>query len=282
MRARPSSRPAAALAATIASAAFGGCVRAPDPLELDPDVASVAIMLLAGEREARLIAVHPHRQLAEAAPAVAATLRGPGWTAAFTDAPELGVCTSAPPHEWPGPAKCLRAVLPEEIRGGGKYEIEGAAPLGAFSGGVTMPEAPVLIEPGDSLFLPMPTGYEVHLIPVRYRVGSDVGTLLADIVDAFLMEEDGTEREIEGHYLGYFGDPLEGAEADTVRIEYHDRPVRFSLRLLGIGRNYTNFLENEGVFPLPRPWPSFGIEGEGVYGYFDGVASSRASRVWIQ
>ena len=276
MSARATFRFSAALAAVAAS---GGCVRQPDPLELDPDVVSLAIMLVAGEREARLIAVHPHRQPDEAAPTVTATLRSPGWTAAFADAPELDVCTSA---GWQGPAKCFHAVLPEEIRGGEKYEIEGTVPLGAFSGGVTIPEVPVLIEPGDSLLLPLSNDYEDYTIPVRYQVGSDVGTLLADILDAFWMEEDGTETEIEGHYLGYFGDPLEGAGADTVRIHYPGRPLRFSLRLLGIGRNYTNFLENEGIFVLRRPWPSFGIDGEGVYGYFDGVAPSRVSRVWIQ
>ena len=275
------SRFAAALAAVAASVAFGGCVRQPDPLELDPDVVSLAIMLVAGEREARLIAVHPHRRPDEAAPTVAATLRGPGWTAAFADAPELDVCTSA---GWQGPAKCLHSVLPKEIRGGEKYEVEGTVPLGAFSGGVTVPEVPVLIEPGDSLSLPLSNDYEDHLpIPLRYRIGSDVGTLLADVLDIFQLEEDGTETELEPHYVGDFSRPLEGPEADTVRIEYYGtRPLRFSLRLLGIGRNYTNFLENEGVFVLRRPWPSFGIDGEGVYGYFDGVNSSRVSRVWIR
>lgn len=276
MSARAVFRSAAALVAVAASPACD-LVR---PLEVDPDVASVAIMLVAGEREARLIAVHPHRQPDEAAPTLTATLKGPGWTAAFADAPELQTCTRTPAHEWPGPARCLRAVLPREIRGGEKYEIEGTAPLGAFSGEVVLPAAPVLIEPGDSLHLPMPAEYEDHLIPVRYRIGSDVGTLLADVLDAFRMEEDGTEREVQMGYVAL--EPLEGAEADTVRIHYHTAPLRFSLRILGIGRNYTNFLENEGIFPLPRPWPSFGIEGEGVYGYFDGVVPSRVSRVWVR
>lgn len=40
--------------------------------------------------------------------------------------------------------------------------------------------------------------------------------------------------------------------------------------------------ENEGIFPPPRPWPSFGIEGEGVYGYLDGVAPSRVTRVRVR
>ncbi len=177
---------------------------------------------------------------------------------------------------------CLRAVLPQEIRAGEGYEIEGTAPLGSFSGEVVLPLAPVLHEPGDSLHLPMPTEYENHLIPMRYRIGSDVGTLLADVLDVFQLEEDGTETGIDAGFLGYFARPLEGAEADTVRIHYHEKPLRFSLRIVGIGWNYTNFLENEGIFPLPKPWPSFGIEGEGVYGYFDGVVPSRVSRVWVR
>ena len=275
MSARTAFRFAAALAAVAASPAC----ELVHPLEVDPDMVSVAIMLVAGEREARLIAVHPHRQPREAAPTLTATLKGPGWTAAFSETLELRTCTRTNAHDWPGPATCLRAVLPQEIRGGEKYEIEGTAPLGAFSGEVVLPAAPVLIEPGDSLDLPMPTEYEDHLIPMRYRIGSDVGTLLADVLDAFRVEEDGTETEIEMGYVAR--EPLEGAEADTIRIYYHGRPLRFSLRLLGIGWNYTNFLENEGIFPLPRPW-SFGIEGEGVYGYFDGIVPSRVSRVWVR
>lgn len=273
---------AAGLAATVASAA---CVRPPDPLELDPDVVSVAIMLLAGEREARVLAAHPHRQSDEEPPTLTATLRGPGWTAAFSDTLELQACTRTQAHDWPGPERCLRAVLPEEVRGGERYAIEGTATIGSFSGEVVLPAAPVLIGPEDSLQLPMPTDYEDQLIPMRYRIGDDVGTLLAEVLDIFRMEKDGTETKLESHYVGDFGRPLEGDGADTVRIHYfdeHRRPLRFSLRILGIGWNYTNFTENEGIFPLPRPWPSFGIDGEGVYGYFDGVVPSRVSRVWVR
>ena len=271
------------LAAGLAvSAAFQGCIRVPDPLELDPDVVSVAVMLLAGEREALLLAAHPHRQPDEDPPTLVATLRGPGWTATFSDTVELRACTRTEAQNRQSPEICLRAEVPEEIRGGEKYEIEGTAPIGFFNGAVTTPAAPVLVEPGDSLHLSTPTGYEDQLILVRYRTGTDVGTLLADVLDIFRLEEDGTETELESHYLGDFGRPLEGTEADTVRIESRGRSLRFSLRLLGIGWNYTNFIENEGIFPLPRPWPSFGIDGEGVYGYFDGVAPSRVSRVWVR
>ena len=264
----------------MAAVAASGCVRPPDPLELHPDVVSVAIMLEGGAREARMLAAHPHRDLNEPAPTVTVTLKGPGWTAAFSDTLELVECI--PENRWQGPARCLRAVLPEEVRGGAAYEIEGTAPLGSFSGEVVLPAAPVLIEPRDSLHLPMPTDYEGHLIPVRYRIGSDVGTLLADVLDIFQTEEDGTERRVEAYHVGHFPQALKGEEADSVHIEYLKKPVRFSLRLWGIGRNYTNFLENEGIYTLPQPWPSFGIEGEGVYGYFDGAVPSRLARVWIR
>ena len=265
--------------------ASAACVRPPDPLELDPDVVSVAIMLLAGEREAHLLAAHPHRQSDEDAPTLTATLRGPGWKAAFSDTVELRACTLTEAQNRPGPERCLRAVLPEEVRERERYAIEGTAPIGSFSGEVVLPAAPVLIEPEDTLHLPMPTDYEDQLIPMRYRIGDDIGTLLADVLDIFRMEKDGTETKLEPHYVGDFGRPLKGAGADVVRIYYfdeHGRPLRFSLRVLGIGWNHTNFAENEGIFPLPRPWPSFGIDGEGVYGYFDGVVPSRASRVWIR
>ena len=280
MRPRAAFRSAAALAAVAGSTACGDFIRPPDPLDIDPDVVSVAIMLVAGEHEARLLAVHPHRKPDEDPPTLTATLKGAGWTAAFSDTLELEACTRA--GDWPGPAKCLRALLPREIRGGDAYQIEGTAPLGAFSGEVVLPVAPDLREPGDSLHLPMPPEYEDHRIPVRYRIGSDVGTLLADVLDGFWLEEDGTETEVEGRFLGYFARPLEGAESDTVGIYYHEKPLRFSLRLLGIGWNYTNFVQNEGIFPLPKPWPSFGIEGEGVYGYFDGVVPSRVTRVRVR
>ena len=281
MRARAAFRSAAALAAVVASPACDDFIRPPDPLEVDPDVVSVAIMLVAGEREARLLAAHPHRQSDEAPPTLTATLRGPGWTAAFSDTLELWACTPAGSN-WPGPARCLRAVLPQEIRAGEGYEIEGTAPLGPFSGEVVLPVAPVLLEPGDSLHLPMPTEYEYHdpdAVPDRVRRRHAAGGCAGRLPDGRGWHGDGTRIAT---FLGYFAEPLEGAEADTVRIHYHEKPLRFSLRLLGIGWNYTNFLENEGIFPLPKPWPSFGIEGEGVYGYFDGVVPSRVSRVWVR
>ena len=61
------------------------------------------------------------------------------------------------------------------------------------------------------------------------------------------------------------------------------------MRLAGVGRNYTRFVENTGPtdndlghFLVLRPWPETGIEGEGVYGYFDGVSFSRTVTVVVE
>lgn len=53
-----------------------------------------------------------------------------------------------------------------------------------------------------------------------------------------------------------------------------------ALTLLGIGWHLTNFAN---VVTLAiRPWPAFGIEGDGVYGYFDCIARSRPMHVLVQ
>ncbi len=146
-----------------------------------------------------------------------------------------------------------------------------------------MPAAPILVEPADTLRLPLPDDPGEIRIPIRYQVGADIGTLQADILEAFETQEDGTERELYVEDLGRFPQLVEGAEADTVLIRQRGKPLRFSLRLLGIGWNYTNFTKHWGTGdPLMRPWPGFGIEGEGVYGYFDGVTRSRAARVFVR
>ena len=268
---------ALAMAPTLPACDF---IRPPDPFEAHPDVATVSILLVAGESEARMVAVHPHRPRNAEPPEITATLESSGWTAAFSNELELESCTLS--ASWPGPLRCLGATLPEPLRPGAGYKVRGTAPLGSFKGSMTMPAAPDLRDPGDTLSLPAPPRYTEVDIPMRYRAGSDVGTLLADVVDVFETEEDGTEVEVTHHHLGPFPQPVEGAEADTVHIFYQDNALRFKLRLLGIGWHYTNFLANIGTFPLPRPWPSFGIEGEGVYGYFDGLTPSRAVPVRIR
>ena len=63
--------PVAVLALTASSA----CVYS-DSLELHPDMVSLEILLVTGESEARMLAIHPHQ--ADAVPDVSARLVGPG------------------------------------------------------------------------------------------------------------------------------------------------------------------------------------------------------------
>ncbi len=114
----------------LALTASPGC-ETTRPFELHPDVVALAVLLVVGESEARMLAIHPNRE-AGAAPEVTATLHGPGgWTAAFTDAAGLETCTLG--KRWPSPVKCLRAALPEAIVPTGEYSLRGTAPLGSFT-----------------------------------------------------------------------------------------------------------------------------------------------------
>ena len=107
--------PVAVLALTASSA----CVYS-DSLELHPDMVSLEILLVTGESEARMLAIHPHQ--ADAVPDVSARLVGPGWEAAFSETLELKACTGARVDS----ARCLRAALPEPVRAGADYVDEPA------------------------------------------------------------------------------------------------------------------------------------------------------------
>ncbi|MDE2761652.1 MAG: hypothetical protein OXQ94_10860 [Gemmatimonadota bacterium] len=266
----------------VALAASSACeiVRPVDPLEAHPDVVALALLLVAGESEARLLAVHPHRDVADSTPEITAFLDGPGWTASFSESVRLPTCGELG-GSWLVPSKCLRAKLPEAIEPGGEYGLWGTAPLGSFTGETGVPELPLLVDPANTLRLSMPDTAGLIQIPMRYAVGPETGTVLADLYDVFEISEDGSEEEIPTSHIGAYPVALENAQADTIRIYQDGVRMRLSLRLLGIGWNYTNFAKYPGIDPLPRPWPSFGIEGEGVYGYFDGIAHSETRRVFV-
>ena len=264
---------------TLTLAALSAC-EFTRPLDPHPDVAALQVLLVSGESEARMLVIYPHRERDDAAPEITARLEGPGWTAGFSSALAVEACHDHAEY-WPVPTRCLGAALPEAIRPGGAYRLHGTAPLGTFTGDMSVPALPLLVEPEDSLRLPLPDSGLID-IPIRYGVGPDVGTLLAEALDVFIFRDDGTESEISADDLGFFPQLLGGVEADTVQIFRLRRPVHFSLRLLGIGWNFTNFIEHTGMSPRPRPWSSFGIEGEGVYGYFDGVTPSRAARIVVK
>lgn len=266
----------------LLSAACDGFIRPPDPLEADPDVVTVAIMLIAGESSARMLAVHPHRALTDSPPVVDAVLQGSGWTAALSETLPVESCTATSSDRWPGPASCFHAALPEVIRPGTRYGIEGIALPGAFAGSVVVPGTPVLVEPGDTVTLPPPSvGRRVKVV-VRYGIDPEVGTVRAEIPSAFETSDDGTELQVDTGPFDLIPSILKGAGTDTLSLRYRDRPMRVSLRLLGIGWNYTNFVKYASSFPLPEPWPRFGIEGEGVYGYFAAAAPSRAVEIRVR
>lgn len=268
--------------ALLLSAACDGFIRPPDPLEADPDVVTVAIMLVAGESFARMLAVHPHRALTDSPPAVDAMLQGPGWTAPLSETLPVDSCTAIGSDRWPGPATCFRASLPEAIRPGVRYGIEGTALPGTFTGSVVVPATLVLLEPGDTLTLPPPSQERDVEVVVRYRTSPDIGTVRAEIPSAFETSDDGAEVEVDTGPFDLIPSTLKGAGTDTLSLRYRDRPMRVSLRLLGIGWNYTNFVNYTSSFPLPEPWPGFGIDGEGVYGYFAAAAPSRAVEIRVR
>ena len=256
-------------------ASTSACQEDFDPLELHPDVVSLEVLLVAGESEARMLASHPHRE--GAIPEVAAHLEGPGWEAAFSETLELAACTIAVDVE---SARCLRAVLPEPVRAGTPYALRGTAPLGAFTGETRVPDRPRLSI--DTLHLSWPEESERRLhVPLRYEAGADIGTLAVDVRDIFETREDGTEVELPTRSLRLLPRAVDpAATADTVWIDVRGKPLRFSLTLLGIGWHLTNFAAVET--PAIRPWPSFGIEGDGVYGYFDGVTRSRPALILVR
>ena len=256
------------LAVLTALAAPGGCIPPPDPLELDPDVISIASVLVAGEEQAHLLAGHPHRAAYDRPPRVAASLVGPGWRIAFAPAGGLGGCRGGP-IDLSFPKVCLRAVLPERIREETTYRLEGEGPKGSFTGETVVPPAPTLLEPGDTVWLPD----SVHSIPIRYRASREVGTLRPEMFADFgsgsaWIPVDPESLDLDGR-------------TEKVWISGYDRRriVRASLSLLGIGWHYTNFRR---LHRTRLPWPSVGVSGEGVYGYFDGSAKSRSIQVELE
>ena len=259
-----------ALVATLIPA---GCdyFAPPDPLALDPDVISIAIVLVAGETGAHLLAGYPHRPVSDPPSNVTASLVGPGWRVAFTDS-EDGCGYGGMP------VVCLNAALPEPIREGATYMLEGEGPKGSFTGETVVPAAPLVLDPGDTLLLRRPPGStDWFRIPVRYRAPPGVGTLNTEMF-ATLGDSTGTRSgwipmwprvlDVEGQV-----DTLQILRGDEAEIQ------QGTLHLLGIGWHYTNFLKSSRI---RFPWPNFGISGKGVYGYFDGSTKSRRVHIIVE
>ncbi|MDE2762552.1 MAG: hypothetical protein OXK74_07165 [Gemmatimonadota bacterium] len=252
--------------------------RPADSIEAHPDVTTITIILEAGESEARLLAVHPHRPQNAEAPRITAVLKGPGWTATFSAQPDPERCAyTSPVQNWPGPARCYAASLPEAVRASQSYGIRGTAPLGSFTGSMATPAPPMIEDPADGLQLTAGENEFSVAIPLEYRKNPDIGTLMAH-ADYWEIQGDGSEVGL----FGLYPQVLDGVVADTVH-HIHGGPLahRLELRLLGIGWHYTNFVAEFSEFPLPQPWPDFGIEGEGVYGYFDGLTPSSTVEIRV-
>ena len=244
-------------------------------------VISIAIVLVAGEDRAQLAVVYPHRPVSDLPPKVSASLIGPGWRTAFTHTTDPRDGCGGDRTDWPlkVPMVCLNAALPEPIREGATYKLEGEGPQGSFTGETVIPSAPLVLDPGDTLWVqPNPDSSGWFRIPIRYRTPPEVGTLRPEMF-ATLSDSTGTESkwiavrplvlDVDGH-------------ADTVSIYRRDDESEIgkgSLHLLGIGWQYTNFLRSSRIrFPQPR----FGISGEGVYGYFDGGARSPPVQIIVE
>ena len=267
-----------ALGVVLALAVSSACEIA-RPFDVHPDAVALSVLLVAGESEARMLAIHPNRERGQGAPKITASVQALDWTAEFSDTLPLDACVAA--GEWVGPSSCLRAVLPEAVSPNVEYILQGEAPLGTFAGRMVVPFPALLTVPPDSLVVPLPRQPGLLPLAIRHVVSVDVGTLVLEVLDVFETQEDGTELEIPASRLGSFPLTIGLREENTISILHDGRPLRFSLRLHGLGWNYTNFLAHRGRSdPLVRPWPDFGIEGEGGHGYFDGVSISPVARVF--
>ena len=254
-----------ALLALLAAAGLSACLMRL-PFELDPDVVALSLLLESGERSAKMVAGHPHREWEEAPPDVSAILEGPGWTVEFaaTDPAEEG-CGSLPRYS---ASTCLSAQLPEAVAPG-RYRVRGTTPLGSFSGEATVPAIPSIENPaGDTLWIHLPddtAGFV--LVPLEYQVDSATAALFLEST----FEHEG--ERVRGRRLCELGDSLD------LRYEKGEISLRgLRLRLQALGPSYTSWLRHVGP-ALEPPWPSFGIEGNGAYGYFDGIS---APTRWVE
>ena len=266
----------------MVAVALSGCelVRDVDPLEAHPDAVVVLAMLVGGEREARILASHPHRLEFEPKPGVTATLQGPGWTADFTEDLPLVDCYDVGGN-WHAPSKCIGAILPEPIGAGVTYELSGTAPLGSFRGQATMPMGPELVHPAFALGIPAQDDWGPVDVPLSYRVEADAGMVLADVREIVELQPDGSKEALPGFAAGPFPEVLASFEADTIAVFQRRRPLRFLVTVVSVGWTYVNFAEFHGIDPLPSPWPDFGLTGEGVFGYFAGKTPSRPIEVHV-
>ncbi len=264
-----------ALVATLALAP-AGCeyLASPDPLALDPDAIFVTIVLVAGETRAHMLVGHPHRPASDPPPKVSASLIGPGWRATLTHKTDPKDGCGGGPTYWPIPMVCLNATLPEPIRERATYRLEGEGPMGPFTGETSVPAAPLILDPVDTVWVQDTTFRNLIRIPIRYRAPRDVGTLRPEAYGTFVGHNGTRSRWMSAAPRSLDPD----GQADTVQLDH--TPSRAFLHLLGIGWNYTRFRAGKTAY-ISFPWPNFGISGKGVYGYFDGSATSHPVHIVV-
>ena len=246
-------------------------------------------MLVAGQSDVHMLAAHPHRSRSGSPPEVNVRLMGPGWETAFSEETDLADCGITDLTAWPGTLVCLRARLPEPIRERTRYSIAGTGPAGSFTGATVVPSAPAITEPTDGHRLPPQSEGDYLTVPIHFEVPSDVAMLHSEVIDAFEIQSDGSRKPIGPISCEPLVLDLEASRADLIlsraspslykRI-YLGRPVHLSVAVLGLGRNYADFVEASGRYPLRQPWPSFGLEG--AYGYFAGAAPSDPVRIIVR
>ncbi len=266
----------------LTAAALSACsyTRPDEDLSPEEDAVMIGALLLSGQSEAHLLATSPHRPAGGSPPkGVSATLTGDGWKAAYADPVDLKRCNVDLPQKW-RPALCLRAKLPQPIRAGVEYAIEGATHKGGFRGRTTVPRPPVAlaldtqrveVDSSDS-------GNSVAAeLEVRFDAPPEVGAVAIDIRNAIQLKSDGSSRA--GWILAVTPPALD-IRADSQRVKVWGRwqrpGGRFEAYLIGYETNYSRFVvDSREANVLYKPWPSFGIEGdEGVYGYFGAAALS--------
>lgn len=252
----------------------GGCdyFASPDQLA-DPDVVTIAMVLVAGESQAQLLAGGPFLDRSDPPPRVTATLIGPRWRAAFTHETDPWDGCGGGPTGWSMPMVCLNATLPGPIREEVAYRLEGRGPKGSFTGETVVPIAPSILAPGDTVWLSGPTS--PIRIPVTYRVPPEVGTLRPEVLQT-VGDSSGTESK----WVWAWPEELDwGSQVDTINWSYERNFLRASLHLRVIGRHYTYFWNRHRQHV---EWPKAGLSGKGVYGYFDGSAKSRPVEVRLR
>lgn len=285
MRLRTGLRPCTVLVAI----ACAGCIRSADPLAPESDALVVTAVLVAGQRDVHLLAAHPHRSRSDLPPEVDVRLMGSDWEVAFSEETDLADCGITDLTAWPGTLVCLRARLPEPIRERTLYSIAGTGPAGSFSGATVVPSAPVITNPTDGQRLPPQSEGDYLIVPIDFQASSDVAMLHSEVGDAVEIQSDGSRKPIGPISCQPLVLDLEAGHDDLVlsraspslykRI-FLGRPVHLSVQVLGLGRNYADFVEASGRYPLRQPWPSFGLEG--AYGYFAGAAPSEPVRIVVQ